>query len=74
MTNNQQHVVQTDNGWGVRKAGSKRLTQTFNTQKQAIGRAREIAINQRGEVKIHGVNGRIRESNSYGNDPFPPKG
>jgi hypothetical protein len=23
---------------------------------------------------IHGENGRIRERNSYGNDPHPPKG
>ncbi|MCI5039252.1 MAG: DUF2188 domain-containing protein [Donghicola eburneus] len=23
---------------------------------------------------IHGENGRIRERNTYGNDPFPPKG
>ena len=36
--------------------------------------AREIAINQKSEVFIHGENGRIRERNSYGNDPFPPKG
>ena len=36
--------------------------------------ARDIAINQRSEVLIHGENGRIRERNSYGNDPHPPKG
>jgi hypothetical protein len=23
---------------------------------------------------IHGEDGRIRERNSYGNDPYPPKG
>lgn len=28
----------------------------------------------RSEVLIHGENGRIRERNSYGNDPHPPKG
>ncbi|MDE0092409.1 MAG: DUF2188 domain-containing protein, partial [Oligoflexia bacterium] len=26
------------------------------------------------ELSIHGRNGRIREKNSYGSDPFPPKG
>lgn len=36
--------------------------------------AREIAINQQSEVLIHGEDGRIRARNSYGNDPFPPKG
>ena len=32
------------------------------------------AIRERGEVVIHRPDGRIRDSNSYGNDPFPPKG
>lgn len=26
------------------------------------------------ELFIHGTNGRIRGRNSYGNDPYPPKG
>jgi hypothetical protein len=34
----------------------------------------EIAQNQQSELLIHGENGRIREKNSYGNDPYPPKG
>lgn len=36
--------------------------------------ARNIAINQESEVVIHRPNGQIRDKNSYGNDPFPPKG
>ena len=39
-----------------------------------LNRYGHIAINQRSEVLIHGENGRIRERNSYGNDPHPPKG
>jgi hypothetical protein len=27
-----------------------------------------------GELVIHGQDGRIRERNTHGNDPFPPKG
>lgn len=69
-----QHVVKNSNGWGVRGENNTRITQNFETQKQAIERAREIAINQESEVFIHGVNGRIRERNTYGKDPFPPKG
>ena len=30
--------------------------------------------NQESELFIHGKNGRIRERDSYGNDPFPPRG
>lgn len=36
--------------------------------------AKALAIRERGEVVIHRPDGRIRDSNSYGNDPFPPKG
>lgn len=39
------------------------------TQKEAIKIATEIAKNQKNEVVIHNQ-GRIREKNSYGNDPF----
>ena len=69
-----QHVVKTPDGWGVRGENNTRITQKFDTQKEAIAKAREIAINQKSELFIHGENGRIRERNSYGNDPYPPKG
>jgi uncharacterized protein YdaT len=69
-----QHVVQRDTGWAVRGEGNSRDTQRTSTQREAIERAREIAANQGSEVVIHGRDGKIREKNSYGNDPNPPKG
>ena len=69
-----QHVVKTENGWGVLGENNTRITKNFETQKAAIEKAREIAINQKSELLIHGQNGKIRERNSYGNDPYPPKG
>lgn len=69
-----QHVVPRNGGWAVLGEGNERVTQTFDRQSDAIGRAQEIAQNQGSELLIHGRNGRIRERNSYGNDPFPPKG
>jgi uncharacterized protein YdaT len=69
-----QHVVPHDGKWAVRGAGNERVTSTHGTQQAAFERAREIATNQHSEVLIHGSNGQIREKNSYGNDPFPPKG
>ena len=68
-----QHVVQTDDGWGVRGAGNSRLTSDHGTQKDAIDAARKIAINQQSEVVIHGRDGKIRDKDSYGSDPCPPK-
>lgn len=74
MSGKNQHVVPTDDGWGVRGEGNERLTSRHETQQEAIDAAREIAINQQSELFIHGRDGKIREKNSYGNDPFPPKG
>lgn len=69
-----QHVVKHPNGWAVKGAGNSRATVVTNTQAQAIEIARQIAINNQSELVVHGTNGRIREKNSYGNDPYPPKG
>ena len=69
-----QHVVPHGDKWGVRGEGNERLTSTHDTQREAIDAAREIARNQQSELFIHGQDGRIRERDSYGNDPFPPRG
>lgn len=69
-----QHVVPAGDDWGIRGEGNSRLTARFDTQREAISAAREIAQNQNSELFIHRQNGQIRERNSYGNDEFPPKG
>jgi hypothetical protein len=74
MTGKNQHVVRREDGWAVRGEGNKRDTSHHDTQRQANDAASDIARNQGSEVLIHGVDGKIRERNSYGNDPFPPRG
>lgn len=74
MTKRNQHVVPHENGWAVRGAGSQRATSLHDTQQHAIDAGREIARNQRTELFIHGRNGQIRERDSHGRDPYPPKG
>ncbi len=70
-----QHVTpHPKGGWQVKGAGNSRATVRTSTQQQAANIARNIAINQGSERVIHGRNGRIRSKDSYGNDPFPPKG
>ncbi|MUT27302.1 MULTISPECIES: DUF2188 domain-containing protein [Mesorhizobium] len=69
-----QHVVRRDGQWAVLGARNNRATSLHPTQAAAIASARGIAINQGSEVVIHRPNGQIRDSNSYGNDPYPPKG
>lgn len=68
-----QHVVPYQDKWAVRGEGNEKVTSTHDTQAQAIQGAREIAINQRSEVVIHRPDGTIRDKDSYGKDPYPPK-
>ena len=74
MTKRNQHVVPHEDGWAVRGAGSQRATSVHRTQQEAIDTGRQIARNQRTELFVHGRDGRIRERDSHGNDPFPPEG
>lgn len=68
-----QHVTKKNGEWRVIGEGNSRATKKFATQKEAIDYGRKVAINQRAELVIHGVNGRIRDKDSYGNDPIPPR-
>ena len=68
-----QHVVPYQAKWAVRGEGNKKVTSTHDTQAEAIQTARQIAINQRSEVVIHRPDGTIRDKDSYGKDPCPPK-
>ncbi len=74
MTKKNQHVVPRNNGWAVKSAGSERASSIHSTQAEAISQARSNAMKQNSEMLIHGKNGQIRERNSYGSDPYPPKG
>lgn len=73
MSKTNQHVVPHGGGWAVKGAGKSRASSTHHTQKEAISAARNIAINQHTEVVIHRPNGTIRDKDSYGNDPTPPR-
>lgn len=68
-----QHVVPSPDGWKIQKEGATKATKTCITQADAIEYAKKIAQAQKAELFMHGKDGRIRERNSYGNDPFPPK-
>ena len=68
------HVVPRRGKWAIRRANANRVTRIFETESEAIESARSLARAQKTEMYIHGQDGRIRERNSYGNDPFPPNG
>ena len=69
-----QHVMPHPNGWQVKGAGNQRATAVKSTQREAIDAARKIAQHQKSELIVHGRDGQIRQKDSFGNDPFPPKG
>ena len=68
-----QHVVLHGKDWAVKGAGNEKATSLHATQKEAIEKAKGIAINKGSEVVIHGKDAKIRDKDSYGKDPNPPK-
>ena len=68
-----QHVVKHGDGWAVRGEGNSKVTKVTRTQADAIQKAEDIARNQHSDTKVHGLDGKIRGGNSYGNDPCPPR-
>jgi hypothetical protein len=69
-----QHVVPHHGGWAVRGENNARVTSQHNTQGDAIDAGRAIARHQQSELVIHGRDGRIRDKDSHGRDPYPPAG
>lgn len=68
------HVIKdNDTGdWNVKRAGSGRSSGIFDTQRDAERAAKRFAGNTGGgEVRIHGRDGRIRDSDTVdpANDP-----
>jgi uncharacterized protein YdaT len=68
-----QHVVPHKDGWAVRGEGNEKVTSVASTQREAIEEARTIAQHQQSELVIHGSDGKIRDKDSFGPDPCPPK-
>lgn len=68
------HIVPRDGNWAVVREGAERDSSHHGTQSSAIDAGRDTARKEGVEIIIHRPNGQIRQRDSYGNDPFPPKG
>jgi hypothetical protein len=68
------HVVPHDGDWAVRREGAERVSSTHPTQAAAEAAGRATARAEHTEFLLHGRDGQIRERDSYGIDPFPPRG
>lgn len=69
-----QHVVPHNGAWAIRGENNARVTSQYDTQGDAITAGRAIARHQHSELVIHGRDGRIRDKDSHGRDPYPPAG
>ena len=65
------HVLKDGGGWKVSQAGSR--ISSHRTQANAIRSARTEARQGAVDLVIHGRDGRIRSTDSYGRDPYPPR-
>ncbi|WP_075818443.1 DUF2188 domain-containing protein [Serinicoccus sp. CNJ-927] len=69
------HITPREDGrWSVVREGAERASSVHDTQAGAATAGRGTARREQTELYIHGRDGRIRERDSYGNDPYPPKG
>ena len=73
MTSKNYHVVPQSGQWAVRREGAERASSLHATQVEAIQSGRHLAQQSRSELVIHRPNGQIRDADSYGNDPNPPR-
>lgn len=62
-----------DGKWKIQSAGTQKAAKIVDTKKEALPRATEIAKNKQAELVIQKKDGTIQNSNSFGNDPNPPR-
>jgi uncharacterized protein (TIGR02271 family) len=67
------HVESRESGWAVVREGSERATSVHPTQAEAAKEGRDIARRDKTEFFLHAQDGRIREHNSYEEEPRPAK-
>ena len=68
------HVVPREGEWVVEREGATRASSRHSTQAGAEERARAVARREGAELVVHGRDGRIRQRDSYGNDPSRSQG
>ena len=72
MSKKNVHIVPQGKKWVVKPEGSKPIS-SHKTQTAAAAAGKKVAKKNESELVIHRPNGQIRDKDSYGNDPNPPK-
>ena len=60
-------------GWNVKREGASQPLSSHRTQSAADDAGRSVARRDGVELVTHRPDGRIRDKDSYGNDPLPPR-
>jgi hypothetical protein len=68
------HVTPREDGSAVMREGNQRASSVHPTQKEVEKAGRQTARQDKTEFFLHNRQGEIRQRDSYGNDPFPPRG
>lgn len=65
------HVTyrKSDGQWHVTNGANGTSSGQYSTQKEAMKKGRQMAMEASSEFCVHGKDGKIRLSTSYGNDP-----
>lgn len=67
------HVTPRGDKWAVKREGSSRASSLHATQKEAEQKGRQTARKEKTEFFLHNKQGQVRQRDSYGNDPYPPR-
>ncbi len=66
MTKKNQHIIPKKDGkWGVKKAGSTKVTGIYSTKKEAISVGKSFAKNQKSALIVHDKTGKIQTKKSF---------
>lgn len=72
MTKKNFHSVPWKNNWAVKKEGVKKPISIHRTQSVAEDKTHSLAKKAEVEAVYHNKYGRIKDKDSFGNDPNPP--
>lgn len=61
-----------EDGWAVKREKADRASALTDNKAEADKIGRDMAKREGGELIIHGKDGKIQDSDSFGNDPNPP--
>ena len=75
MARKQVHVVYKSFVWQVEVTGEGSARSTHTTKEAAVAAGRTLAKSLApSELYIHKMDGTIEDKDTYGDDPFPPRG